>query len=258
MGARAVYSPGGSPSDALLADWGRGNRTVVELFKHLAHMKHYQAMESLRVSIPERHHKYIPSQYSYGIEESALSTVNLSPQSNQRAVGNNLLSEQHFESSAGLPSYRSRSKIQNSMSSTVLPPKKYNQVRDKIVLNNLDSTQRHKAPAEDEKYPKKNIQTDLHRYEGFSHNHIVDLPPEHQSKGGLAKQLDQQQNYLQNHLHPNAGAAFQSKPERGQNIGNGFQELPINMNQFRQISKPSVSYGRVNSRGTNATGAEST
>ena len=40
--SRAVYLPGGSPADALLADWGKGNRTVVELFKHLAHMKHYQ------------------------------------------------------------------------------------------------------------------------------------------------------------------------------------------------------------------------
>ena len=39
---RAVFNPGGSPTDALLTDWGRSNRTVVELFKHLAHMKHYQ------------------------------------------------------------------------------------------------------------------------------------------------------------------------------------------------------------------------
>ena len=44
--ARAVFIPGGSPSDALLTDWGRGNRTVVELFKILAHMKHYQVFLS--------------------------------------------------------------------------------------------------------------------------------------------------------------------------------------------------------------------
>ena len=42
--ARYVYQPGGSPTDALLTDWGRGNRTVVELFKFLAHMKHYQVI----------------------------------------------------------------------------------------------------------------------------------------------------------------------------------------------------------------------
>ena len=41
---RAVFNPGGSPTDALLTDWGRGNRTVVELFKLLAHMKHYQVV----------------------------------------------------------------------------------------------------------------------------------------------------------------------------------------------------------------------
>ena len=42
--ARTVNVPGGSPTDALLTHWGRGNRTVVELFKFLAHMKHYQVV----------------------------------------------------------------------------------------------------------------------------------------------------------------------------------------------------------------------
>ena len=51
--ARSMYLPGGSPTDALLADWGRGNRTVVELFKILAHMKHYQVISSWNLDIAE-------------------------------------------------------------------------------------------------------------------------------------------------------------------------------------------------------------
>ena len=47
--ARTVYVPGGSPTDALLTDWGRGNRTVVELFKLLGTMKHYQVLILIRV-----------------------------------------------------------------------------------------------------------------------------------------------------------------------------------------------------------------
>ena len=86
--------------------------------------------------------------------------------------------------------------------SKILPPKRYNQVRDKIVMNNLDSNQRHKEPSEAEKYPKKHIQKDIHHYEGFSHNYMVDLSSERPSQGGLAKQLNQQHNAMQHHVHP--------------------------------------------------------
>ena len=82
----------------------------------------------------------------------------------------------------------------------VVPPKSYNQIRDKIVLNNLDSNQRQKEPSEAEKYPKKNLQNNSHNYEGASNIHIVDLPSDQLSEGGLAKQLNHQHNAIQQHI----------------------------------------------------------
>ena len=59
------------------------------------------------------------------------------------------------------------------------------------MINNLDSNQRHKEPSEEEKYPKKNIQT----------NYDVDLYSEQLSHGKLAKQLNQQHNVARNALY---------------------------------------------------------
>ena len=56
-------------------------------------------------------------------------------------------------------------------------------------MNNLDSNQRHKEPSEEEKYPKKNLQQDAQSY--------VDLPSNQTSQGGLARQLNQQQQAMQ-------------------------------------------------------------
>ena len=78
---------------------------------------------------------------------------------------------------------------QQPTSSRVVPPKRYNQVRDRIVMNNLDSNQRHKEPSEEEKYPKKNLQPDAHSY--------VDLPSNDTSRGDLVRQLNQQQRAMQ-------------------------------------------------------------
>ena len=51
-----IHKPGGSPADAMLKDWGRGNRTTKELFKHLKNMGHYQAMDALKNFVPEKYH----------------------------------------------------------------------------------------------------------------------------------------------------------------------------------------------------------
>ena len=93
-----------------------------------------------------------------------------------------------------------------------MPPKKYNQVRDRIVLNNLDSSQRHNEPSEAEKYPKKT-------------NLIVDLPHEEDSsEGGLAHNLNNQQNYIQNSHRAVAAAPIGAEPNTHQlqNIQEGM------------------------------------
>ena len=93
--------------------------------------------------------------------------------------------------------------------SRIVPPKRYDQVRDRIVINNLDSNQRHKEPSEAEKYPKKNIQN----------NYNVDLPSELLSHGGLAKQLNHQHNAVRDNLYPDSNIPqilVSSKPEAAQ------------------------------------------
>ena len=45
--SRAVYTPGGSPADAMLTHWGTKNHTVLQLFKHLRKMGHYQGTVDL-------------------------------------------------------------------------------------------------------------------------------------------------------------------------------------------------------------------
>ena len=43
----------------MLKDWGRGNRTTKELFKHLKEMGHLQAMDALKEHVPEKYHSAI-------------------------------------------------------------------------------------------------------------------------------------------------------------------------------------------------------
>ena len=81
-----------------------------------------------------------------------------------------------------------------------MPPKRYNQVRDRIVMNNLDSNQRHREPPEEEKYPKKNFQTNLRpRNEGLQrqNNVLLDSLSNQESQGGLATKLNQQHEIIQ-------------------------------------------------------------
>ena len=91
-----------------------------------------------------------------------------------------------------------------------MPPKKYNQVRDKTVLNNLDSIQRNKEPPEAEKYPKKHIQMGAHHLDGFSYN--TPLPLDSSSQGDLARQLNHQQGNLKNYLPPEAANRGMAQP----------------------------------------------
>ena len=58
----AVYKPCGSPADAMLTHWGQRNHTVLQLFKHLRDMGHFQAMVALKPLIPEKYHKDIRPQ----------------------------------------------------------------------------------------------------------------------------------------------------------------------------------------------------
>ena len=76
-------------------------------------------------------------------------------------------------------------------------------------MNNLDSNQRHREPPEEEKYPKKNLQTNLHPHnEGLQrqNNVVLDSISNQESQGGLAKIL--------NHQHE----IIQQNPQQGSNI----------------------------------------
>jgi len=51
--AMQVHKPGGSPADAMLSYWGQRNHTVLQLWKLLREMRHFQAMESIKSLVPE-------------------------------------------------------------------------------------------------------------------------------------------------------------------------------------------------------------
>ena len=69
-------------------------------------------------------------------------------------------------------------------------------------MNNLDSNQRFKEPSEAEKYPKKNLQTNIHLYDRLPDDQRVNLPSEPSSQGALAKQLNQEHRVMQPNLDP--------------------------------------------------------
>jgi hypothetical protein len=48
-----------SPTEVLLSKWARHGHNVTELFKLLANMQHYPAMEILKTSVPEPYHIWI-------------------------------------------------------------------------------------------------------------------------------------------------------------------------------------------------------
>ena len=54
--AMAVHRPQGSPADAMLTHWGTKNHTVLQLFKLLGCMQHFQAMEAIKSLVPEKYH----------------------------------------------------------------------------------------------------------------------------------------------------------------------------------------------------------
>ena len=87
-------------------------------------------------------------------------------------------------------------------------------------MNNLDSNQRHREPPEEEKYPKKNLQNNLHSHnEGLQpqNNVVLDSISNQESQGGLAKKLNHQHEIIQQNpqlgsnipqiLFPSAGGA---------------------------------------------------
>merc|ERR1711971_819403 len=51
--ALQVHKPGGSPADAMLSYWGQRNHTVLQLWKLLRQMRHFQAMESIKSLVPD-------------------------------------------------------------------------------------------------------------------------------------------------------------------------------------------------------------
>ena len=53
------YKPGGNSADALLEHWGSKNHTVLELFKKLKDMEHYQAMEVIKDLVDAKYHDLI-------------------------------------------------------------------------------------------------------------------------------------------------------------------------------------------------------
>ena len=80
--------------------------------------KLFQAMECLKEDIPTRYHKYIPRSYLHGNGPDTLncpniSTVNLPvPENNTRASHrSHQVQPMDSSSTAGLPSYRSRSNV---------------------------------------------------------------------------------------------------------------------------------------------------
>lgn len=48
-----------SPTEVLLVKWSRHGHIITELFKLLANMQHFQAMEAIKNSVPERYHIWI-------------------------------------------------------------------------------------------------------------------------------------------------------------------------------------------------------
>ena len=83
-------------------------------------------MECLREDIPSRYHKYIPRSYPSSNRQDAsncsnIATVNLPvPENNTRGPIRSQSGHQiEASSTAGLPSYRSRSNVQVSMFKTV-------------------------------------------------------------------------------------------------------------------------------------------
>ena len=57
--ANEKYKPSGNPADALLSHWGSKNHTVLELFKKLKEMEHYQAMEAIKCLVDPKYHNLI-------------------------------------------------------------------------------------------------------------------------------------------------------------------------------------------------------
>ena len=68
--AKEQYKPGGNPAEMLLSHWGSKNHTVLELFKKLREMEHYQAMEVIKSLVPKKYHTLINYNVSnFGTEE---------------------------------------------------------------------------------------------------------------------------------------------------------------------------------------------
>ena len=57
--AKEQYKPGGNPAEMLLSHWGSKNHTVLELFKKLREMEHYQAMDVIKALVPDKYHTLI-------------------------------------------------------------------------------------------------------------------------------------------------------------------------------------------------------
>ena len=88
------------------------------VFALISISKLFQAMESLKEDIPTRYHKYIPRSYLHGngpntLNSQNISTVNLPVPENDTRASHRSHQIQPMESSstAGLPSYRSRSNV---------------------------------------------------------------------------------------------------------------------------------------------------
>merc|ERR1712029_387639 len=57
--AKEQYKPGGNLAEMLLSHWGSKNHTVLQLFKKLKKMEHYQAMEVIKGLVPKEYHNLI-------------------------------------------------------------------------------------------------------------------------------------------------------------------------------------------------------
>jgi len=57
--AKEQYKPGGNPAEMLLSHWGSKNHTVLQLFKKLKKMEHYQAMDVIKGLVPKEYHNLI-------------------------------------------------------------------------------------------------------------------------------------------------------------------------------------------------------
>jgi len=77
--AMQVHKPGGSPADAMLSHWGQRNHTVLQLWKLLLKMRHFQAMEAIKSLVPESvRHELTPPSSGTTVNPVQYSSINRS------------------------------------------------------------------------------------------------------------------------------------------------------------------------------------